>query len=103
MTQQSDYKTTIIQDGVGKQMDIKHTQRVDHIIDTNEQLAKESQDGKDMKLAARIPLSVIHYWEVNEGLDMSRVGTDQEMTGKFWKLLQSPEYAKLRVWNGRMV
>lgn len=99
----SDYTTTIVQDGIGKQMDIKHTQRVDHIIATNEEMAQESQDGKDMKLAARIPLSVIHYWETNLGLDMSKVGSDQEMTGKFWRLLQDPQYAKLRVWKGRMV
>lgn len=99
---QSDYTTKIVQNGE-KQMDIKHTQRVDHIIDTNEQMAKQSQDGADMKLAARIPLSVIHYWETNLGLDMSKVGVDQEMTGKFWRLLQSPEYSKLRVWNGKMV
>lgn len=103
MTMKSDYTTQIIQDGIGKQMDIKHTQRVDHIIDTNEELAMQDQHGKDMKLAARIPLSVIHYWEVNHGLDMSLVGSDTEMTGKFWKLLQSPEYAKLRIWKGRMV
>lgn len=103
MTQISDYKTTIVQDGIGKQMDIKHTQRVDHIVATNEQMAQESQAGKDMKLAARIPLSVIHYWETNLGLDMSKVGCDVEMTGKFWRLLQSPEYAKLRVWKGKMV
>lgn len=99
----SDYSTQIVQNGIGKQMDIKHTQRVDHIINTNEELATQDQSGKDMKLAARIPLSVIHYWETNYGLDMSKVGSDQEMTGKFWKLLQSPEYAKLRVWKGRMV
>lgn len=102
MTQNLDYKTEIYQDGVGSEMKIKHTQKVDHILDTNEELSKDQQEGQDMKLAARIPLAVLHAWE-QEGLDLSRVGIDPEMTGMFWKKLQSPEYAKLRVWKGRMV
>lgn len=102
MTQQLDYKTEIHQDGLGQEMKIKHTQKVDHIIDTNKKMQEDQQEGADMKLAARIPLSVIHAWE-QEGLKLDRVGIDPEMTGMFWKKLQSPEYANLRVWKGRMV
>lgn len=102
MTQQLDYQTQIIQDGIGKDMQIKHTQKVDHILQTNDDMSKQSQAGKDIKLAARIPLAVIHAWE-QEGLQMSQVGSDPEMTARFWKKLQSPEYARLRVWDGKMV
>lgn len=102
MTQKLDYQTQILQNGIGQDMQIKHTQKVDHIMETNQEMAKQNQAGKDMKLAARIPLAVIHAWE-QEGLQMHLVGSDPEMTARFWKKLQSPEYAKLRIWNGRMV
>ncbi|QEG09207.1 hypothetical protein CPT_Phriendly_055 [Vibrio phage Phriendly] len=96
-----DYKTVYKEQADGS-LELKHTQKVDHIIDTNKELAKESQDGKDMKLAARIPMNVIFAWQ-QEGIDMSLVGVDPEMTAKFWKKLQDPEWANLRVWNGRVV
>lgn len=102
---QKDHNTQIHQEGLGKPMVIKHSQRVDNILDTNEELRKDvgQQAGKDFKLAARIPLVLIHHWEQTQNLDMSRVGVDSDMTGKFWRLLQSPEYRNLRVWEGKMV
>lgn len=100
MTKQ-DYKTLYKEQADGS-LELKHVQKVDHIIDTNKELAKESQNGKDMKLAARIPMNVIFAWQ-QEGIDMSLVGVDPEMTAKFWKKLQDPEWANLRVWNGRVV
>lgn len=96
-----DYRTEYKEQADGS-LELKHVQKVDHIIDTNAEMAKESQDGKDMKLAARIPMNVIFQWQ-QEGIDMAQVGICPEMTAKFWKKLQDPEYAKLRVWNGRMV
>ncbi len=97
----TDFHTEYKDDGNGG-LQLKHVQRVDDIIDTNTELAKESQNGKDMKLAARIPMNVIFAWE-QEGIQMDRVGVDPDMTARFWKKLQDPEWSKLRVWDGRVV
>ena len=78
-----DYRTEYIDDGNGN-LSLKHVQKVDDIIQTNKELAEESQAGKDMKLAARIPMNVIFAWE-QEGIVMSQVGVDPEMTARFWK------------------
>ncbi|AUR99100.1 hypothetical protein NVP1262O_14 [Vibrio phage 1.262.O._10N.286.51.A9] len=99
--QKKDYNTEYIGESDGS-VTLKHTQKVDHIIDTNKELQNQDQTGNDMKLAARVPMSVIHQWQ-KEGIDMSLVGTDPEMTAKFWKKLQDPEWANLRVWKGRVV
>lgn len=101
MTQQKDFKTLYKQKDDGS-LELKHVQKVDHIIDTNKELAKENQAGNDMKLAARIPMNLIFKWQ-QEGIDMSLVGIDPEMTARFWKKLQDPEYANLRVWKGNVV
>ena len=101
MTQKLDYRTEYHAQDDGS-LKLKHVQKVDHIVETNQQLQKENQTGKDMKLAARIPMNVIFAWE-QEGIIMSQVGIDPEMTARFWKKLQDPEFAKLRVWGGRMV
>lgn len=101
MTQKTDYRTEYKEQADGS-LELKHVQKVDHIIDTNKELQKENQNGKDMKLAARIPMNVIFQWQ-QEGIDMTLVGVDPEMTAKFWKKLQSPEWANLRVWKGKMV
>ena len=96
-----DFKTLYKEQADGS-LELKHVQKVDHIVDTNKELQKESQHGKDMKLAARIPMNVIFKWQ-QEGIDMSKVGIDPDMTAAFWKKLQDPEYANLRVWQGKVV
>ena len=101
MSGQKDFKTLYKEQADGS-LELKHVQKVDHIVDTNKELQKEDQTGKDMKLAARIPMNLIFKWQ-QEGIRMDLVGIDPEMTARFWKKLQDPEYANLRVWRGNVV
>lgn len=94
----STYKATDDDSGIV----IQHSQKIDDIVDTNAEMAEQSQAGNDMKLAARIPMNVIFAWE-QEGIEMAKVGICPDMTARFWKKLQDPNWSKLRVWDGKVV
>lgn len=50
------------------------------------------------KLAARVPVSVIHKWLVEDGLDIFNPDHQERYAAK----LNDPEWAYLRVWDGRI-
>lgn len=95
------YSTKIQGIGDGR-LQINHSQDCTELLEDNQRLRNEGAFGNDMKLAARIPMNLIFIWE-QEGIKMNQVGVDPEMTARFWRKLQSPEWAKLRIWEGRVV
>ncbi|MDF1769837.1 hypothetical protein [Maricaulis sp.] len=69
-------------------------QRVDHIVDENQQMEEmHSQAGADMRLAARVPLKVwMHLQEIGIANDPVAL--------KRW--LNDPDNRKHRVWKGNI-
>ena len=57
-------------------------------------------NGKEWKLAASIPLSLIMKWKVEEGVDA--FSNDPEHKAKFRRLLNDHHYKLLRVWEGHI-
>lgn len=96
------YSTKMQGIGDGKLL-IQHSQDCTELLEANKRMRNAGAgEGQDMKLAARIPMNLLFIWE-QEGIKMNQVGIDPDMTARFWRKLQSPEYAHLRIWDGRMV
>ena len=57
-------------------------------------------NGKDMKLAASIPLSVVFKWRAEHGVDI--FSNDPAHRKKARQLLNDHNYKMLRVWEGHI-
>jgi hypothetical protein len=74
---------------------------VSHILDQNARLANAGVGhGREMRLAASIPPSLIQKWKVEHGVDI--FSADPEQKRKARELLNSNEYYRLRIWGGRI-
>lgn len=71
------------------------------ITDRNAEMRKNQQgNGKDWKLAASIPLSLIMKWKVEHGVDA--FSNDPAHKRKFRQLLNDHQYRMLRIWEGNI-
>ncbi len=71
------------------------------ILDRNAQLRLAgSGTGKEMRLAASIPPSLIQKWRVEHGVDI--FSNDPWHRQRSRDLLNSNEYYKLRIWGGNL-
>lgn len=71
------------------------------VTDRNAQLRSAGHgNGKDWKLAASIPLSLIVKWKVEHGVDA--FSNDPAHKRKFRQLLNDHEYRMLRIWEGSL-
>lgn len=71
------------------------------ITDRNAELRKAGHgNGKEWKLAASIPLSLIFKWKVEHGVDA--FSNDPAHKRKFRQLLNDHEYKMLRIWEGNI-
>lgn len=71
------------------------------ITDRNAELRKAGAgSGKEMRLAASIPLSVIMKWRVEEGVDIFSNDPDQKRKAR--QLLNDHQYRMLRIWEGNI-
>ena len=71
------------------------------IVDRNAQLRTAGAgNGKEWKLAASIPLSLIMKWKIEEGVDA--FSNDPAHKAKFRRLLNDHQYKLLRVWEGNL-
>ncbi len=57
-------------------------------------------NGKEWKLAASIPLSLIMKWKIEEGVDA--FSNDPAHKAKFRRLLNDHQYKLLRIWEGNI-
>lgn len=74
---------------------------VSAVLKRNAQLRSAGHgNGKDMKLAASIPLSVIFKWRVEHGVDVFSSDPDQKKAAR--KLLNDHQNKLFRVWEGHM-
>ena len=72
-----------------------------NVTDRNAELRKIGHgNGRDMKLAASIPPSLLMKWRVEEGVDV--FSTDPEQKRKARRLLNDHQYRMLRVWEGHI-
>ena len=71
------------------------------VTDRNAELRKQGHgNGKDMKLAASIPLSLVHKWKVEQGVDV--FSSDPAHKKKARALLNDHQYRMLRIWEGNI-
>lgn len=71
------------------------------ITDQNARLRTAGHgNGKDWKLSASIPLSLIMKWKVEEGVDA--FSNDPAHRAKFKRLLNDHQYKLLRIWEGNL-
>ena len=71
------------------------------ITDRNAELRKAGHgNGKEWKLAASVPLSLIMKWKIEHGVDA--FSSDPAHRRKFRKLLNDHQYRMLRVWEGNL-
>lgn len=71
------------------------------VTDRNAELRKAGHgNGKDMKLAASIPLSLVTKWRIEEGVDV--FSNDPAHKRKARQLLNDHQYKMLRIWEGRI-
>lgn len=71
------------------------------VTDRNAQLRTMGHgNGKDMKLAASIPLSLIFKWRAEHGVDV--FSSDPWHKKKTRALLNDHQFKLLRVWEGRI-
>lgn len=71
------------------------------VTDRNAELRKAGHgNGRDMKLAASIPLSIIHKWKVEHGVDA--FSNDPAHKKKMRQLLNDHQYKMLRIWEGHI-
>lgn len=71
------------------------------VTDRNAELRKVGHgNGKDMKLAASIPLSLVFKWRAEHGVDI--FSNDPEHKKKARALLNDHNYHMLRVWEGHI-
>lgn len=71
------------------------------ITDRNAQLRSGGHgNGKEWKLAASIPLSLIMKWKIEHGVDA--FSADPAHKKKAAQLLNDHQYRMLRVWEGRL-
>lgn len=74
---------------------------VSDVLKRNQQLRSDGHgNGKDMKLAASIPLSVIHDWKVKHGIDA--FSPDPEQKKKLRQLLNDHTNRMFRIWEGNI-
>ena len=71
------------------------------VTDRNAELRKAQHgNGKDMKLAASIPLSLVTKWRAEHGIDV--FSNDPEHKKKARQLLNDHQYRMLRIWEGHI-
>lgn len=71
------------------------------VTDRNAQLRSAGHgNGKEWKLAASIPLSLVHKWRVEHGVDV--FSPDPDMRRKARQLLNSSDYSQTRIWEGNL-
>lgn len=71
------------------------------VLDQNARLrASGAGNGKEWKLAASIPLSLIMKWKIEEGVDA--FSNDPAHKAKFRRLLNDHQYKLLRIWEGNI-
>lgn len=69
------------------------------VTDRNSELRKSGHgNGKDMKLAASIPLSMVLKWRVEHGVDIFNPAHKKEAK----RLINDHQYRMFRVWEGRV-
>jgi len=87
--------TTFESDGDGK-FRLTETQDVQAILDHNQRRATEAHGGwtesKDMRYVGSIPLSIIHKWKVEKGIDVF----NKDHWPAVKRLLNDPDWRKLR-------
>ena len=72
-----------------------------NILDQNARLRTAGHgNGKEWKLAASIPLSLIMKWKIEHGVDA--FSNDPAHKKKFRQLLNDHQYRLLRVWEGHI-
>lgn len=71
------------------------------ILDQNARMRSAGHgNGKEWKLAASIPLSLIMKWKIEHGVDA--FSNDPAHKKKFRALLNDHQYKLLRVWEGHV-
>lgn len=71
------------------------------VLDRNAQLRLVGHTGSsEMRLAASIPMSLVHKWRVEHGVDV--FSSDPEHKRKARALLNSNEYYRIRIWGGNI-
>ena len=71
------------------------------VIERNKQLQNMGHgNGKDMKLAASLPLSVVFEWKVRHGVDVFSSDPDQKKAAR--RLLNDRNNKFLRIWEGNL-
>lgn len=71
------------------------------VLDRNAELRLDGHgNGKEMKLAASIPMSLVHKWRTDHGVDV--FSSDPWHKQRARELLNSNEYLRLRIWGGRL-
>lgn len=94
-------QTDVLFDADGKVV-FRTQQEVDPVLDHNRVVRNHCGDGytpsRDMKRVASIPVSIIHKWLTEEGIDVWS-GDQQD---RLAKKLNDPDYAFLRTAPGRL-
>lgn len=88
---------------VTKQTEITYTyDDVDHILDDNQRRQNNGTDGynadRTWKHVAAIPMSLIQKWLIEDGFDFFA----KDHTSQLKKLLNDPDWRKLRTGLGRL-
>lgn len=92
--------TTFESDGDGK-FRLTESQDVQHILDHNQRMANGDSGGwtksRDMRYVGSIPLTIIHQWKVEKGIDVF----NKDHWPAVRRLLNDSEWQKLRGahWN----
>lgn len=97
-------KFEILKDYSGEQLVFKTSQEVGGILDANGKEFNESKqddNGVMGRKVASVPIDVLDQW-IKEGIDYRKIKTDPEMRVKFFRRLNSPEWRKLKTYNGHI-
>lgn len=74
---------------------------VEHILKRNHELRSMGHgNGKDMKLAASLPLSIVMKWKAEKGVDVFSPDPDQKKAAR--RLLNDHTNQMFRVWEGNL-
>lgn len=71
------------------------------ITDRNAELRKAGHgNGKDSKLVASLPMSIISKWRIEHGVDIFNPDPAHQKAAK--RLLNDHQYRMLRIWEGNL-
>ncbi len=99
----SDIITTVRTIEEGKYL-VHSQQNCDAALKQTERLRQQYADSNkksSMRLAAQVPFVTLFQWGQEDGVNYYGTLT-QEVAAKLYKRLNSNEYNKLRVWDGKL-